>query len=143
MIRESFPNPDRPERWPGEEDHYRSDLQIGDIVRAPYGYLGRLTAWNNTWSHLTAGRIAHLEPLLTYPGTPAPPNAKLQGRSSSWESALQRAEPGDVARHTVPDTDRPWDVVWVDSTWKMWFEGEGPNRWTAEQISAVFRKKYP
>ena len=49
---------------------YRSDLAPGDIVRGKYGNLARLVSWNGTWSHLTGGRIAVLEPLRGLPGHP-------------------------------------------------------------------------
>ena len=88
-------------RAAGEEKHYRSDLQPGDIVRGQYGNLSRLTGWNHTWSHLTGGRLAHLEPIVSYPGTPAPDGSVPYAFTSSWENNLTRAEPGDVGSHSV------------------------------------------
>lgn len=101
-YRESRPDPEREFRvMPQEADHYRSDLRPGDIVRGQYGNLARLVAWNHTWSHLTGGRLAHLEPLVTYPGTeiPAGCDAEPFNHTGSWESNLNRAQPGDIGAH--------------------------------------------
>lgn len=118
MYRESRPNPERPVRWPGEEDHYRSDFTIGAIVRHKYGALGRITAFNNTWSHIKGGRIVHLEVLLTYPGTPAPGDARQAFcHKVSWEDELRQAKPGDVAAHADHSAGYHWQYVpasWSD-----------------------------
>jgi len=103
-YRESRPDPDREFRvMPQEAGHYRSDLQPGDIVRGEYGNLARLVAWNHTWSHVRGGRLAYLEPLVAYPGTPAPEGAQPYAHKGSWEDNLSRAEPGDIGAHV----DRP------------------------------------
>jgi hypothetical protein len=100
MYRESRPNLERPERWPGEEDHYRSSFQVGDIVRHKYGALGRITAYNNTWSHIKGGRLVHLEPLLAYPGVPMPESSRQAFcHKVSWEDEMTPAQPGDIAAH--------------------------------------------
>jgi hypothetical protein len=103
-VREAYPNPNRPERWTGEEDHYRSKFKIGDVVRIDKGsgYLGRLTAWDNTWSHVRGGRIAHYEPLLTQDGSSLDDESARvydRARGSAWESDLSPAHRGDVAAH--------------------------------------------
>jgi hypothetical protein len=98
--RPSFPNPDRLLYWPGEEHHYRSNLKIGDVARMKYGAVGRIVAFNNTWSHITGGRLVHLDPVLAYEG-PAPANAHPYGHNVSWEVDLSVAQPGDVSAHTV------------------------------------------
>ena len=49
---------------------YRSDLQVGDIVRGKYGNLARLVAWNGSWSHLTGGRIRGARAARGLPGHP-------------------------------------------------------------------------
>jgi hypothetical protein len=86
---------------PQEADHYRSDLKPGDIVRGQYGNLARLTGWNHTWSHVRGGRLAHLEPLIAYPGTDIPEGAGPYAHKSSWEDDLSPARPGDVGAHAV------------------------------------------
>ena len=43
-----------------EEDHFRSGFRPGDFVTVR-GHSARLIGWNNTWSHLTGGRLAHLD----------------------------------------------------------------------------------
>jgi hypothetical protein len=122
----SFPNLDRPERWPGEENHYRSDLKVGDVVRMPYGYLGRITAWNNTWSHIRGGRLVHVESLLTYDGSDLGRDVKPYSTHGSWESDLAPAQPGDVASHVTGAGSIGWQHV--PATWQSWGEGGGPNR---------------
>jgi hypothetical protein len=94
---------------PQEAEHYRSDLEPGDIVRGKYGNLARLTGWNHTWSHVRGGRIAHLEPIVAYPGTDAPEGAHPYAHTSSWESDLTRAQPGDVGAHSVKGTVGMWE----------------------------------
>jgi len=84
-----------------EAGHYRSDLQAGDIVRGEWGNLARITAWHPTWSHVRGGRIAHLEPMVAYPGTDAPEGAAPYGHTSSWEDKLTRAMPGDIGAHAT------------------------------------------
>lgn len=104
----SFPNPDRPERWEGEEDHFRSTLQPGDLVRGEYGDLSVLVCWNNTWSHVRGGRIAHLEPV-----------GPAFGHTSSWENVLTPGEPGDVGTHPCHEhenTSHGW--VHVCASWQ-------------------------
>ncbi len=97
----AFPNPDRPFRWPGEEDHFRAAFQLGDVVRMlPYRALGQITAFNNTWSHVRGGRIVHVEPILAYQ-TPAPADARPYRHRGCWESDLAAAQPGDVSAHTA------------------------------------------
>ena len=83
----------------GTQADYRSDLAPGDIVRGKYGNLARLVSWNGTWSHLTGGRIAVLEPLAAYPGIPMPEGAHPYAHTSSWECSLTRAVPGDIGAH--------------------------------------------
>lgn len=77
-VRHSFPNPERPLRWPGEEDHFRTTLKVGDLIQRGHGGVSRITAWDNTRSHVRAGRIAHLEPIG--PG---------DGVTSAWEKDLE------------------------------------------------------
>ena len=99
-YREARTDPEREFRvMPQEAGHYRSDLQIGDIVRGKYGNLARLVTWNHTWSHLSGGRIAHLEPIVAYPGTDVPEGAAPYSHDCSWESSLTRAMPGDIGAH--------------------------------------------
>jgi hypothetical protein len=90
-------------RWPGEEKHLRSGLQIGDVVRVDRGggNLGRITAFNNTWSHLTAGRLVHYEQLIVYPGDPMPDDDPRPWSADgvAWEATLSKARPGDIASH--------------------------------------------
>lgn len=78
----AFPNLFRPERWEGEENHFRSTLKVGDIVRTDSGRRARITAWNNTWSHIRGGRIACLDDL----------EAEGIGRDGAWENTLVRVE---------------------------------------------------
>jgi hypothetical protein len=103
-TRPTFPDPAREFRvMPEEADHYRSELQPGDIVRGEFGNLARLVAWDHTWSHIYAGRIAHLQPLVSYPGTQDPEDALPFSHVTSWEYRLSLAQPGDVGAHA----DRP------------------------------------
>jgi hypothetical protein len=110
-TREAFPNPARPFRWPGEEDHYRSGFQIGDIVRVDdgSGYLARITCWNNTWSHVKGGRIAMLQPLLAYPGTQVAEAEKRKPYDNriGSEDKLTAAHPGDVGAHIYYPSGKP------------------------------------
>lgn len=93
-YRGSFPNPDRPIRWEGEEDHYRSDFTVGDHVRGEHGLSGTITAFNNTWSHIHGGRIVHITP------DPVPPPGKTYGTERTcWEHDLTAAQPDDVPSH--------------------------------------------
>lgn len=114
-VRESFPNPDRPLFWPGEEGHHRGTLEPGDIVRhhRGSGHLARLVAWNNTWSHVRCGRLAVLEPLLVHPdGAPAVAGDATPYRSvGAWERDLELAQPGDVGGHIA--AGRPILASWV------------------------------
>jgi hypothetical protein len=88
--RDSFPNPERPERWPGEEDHFRSEFTIGDTVRGEYDTLGVIVAFNNTWSHIRGGRLVHLTNVGPGYGT----------ENIEWENHLRVAEPSDrFGRH--------------------------------------------
>lgn len=105
-LRESFPNVKRPVCWPGEEDHYRSSLEIGDVVRGQYGNLGRIVAFDNTHSHIRGGRLVHLEPVG--PGF---------GHKSSWENDLSPASPGDVGAHPCTDTSVHWNWRHVRASW--------------------------
>lgn len=102
-LRPSFPNPNRPFRWTGEDAHFRSEFQIGDVVRVDNGsgYLGKITAFNNTWSHLKGGRLVHYKHLIVYPGDPTPDedSRPWSGDDVAWEDALRKARPGDVASH--------------------------------------------
>ena len=100
-YRESRLDMDREFRvMPQEAQHYRSDLKPGDIVRAKYGSIARLIGWNHTWSHLSGGRLAHLEPLIAYPGVPMPDDAYPYAHKSSWEKDLSPAQPGDIGAHS-------------------------------------------
>lgn len=94
-TRESFPNVKRPVCWPGEEHHYRSTLQIGDLVRGQYGNLARIVAFNNTHSHIRGGRLVHLEA--------AGPGFDIHqvefGHRVSWENELSPGFPGDRGAH--------------------------------------------
>jgi len=124
-YRRAFPNPNRPVRWPGEEDHFRSSFQIGDVVRVRQSrVLGRITAYNNTWSHIRGGRIVHLEPILANQA-PEPANVRMYhgGQVGCWEDDLAPAQPGDVSEHLVlRDGCQPWDHAngwqWVPATWE-------------------------
>jgi len=103
----AFPNPNRPKYWPGEEGHFRSSFELGDVVRMEYGALGRITAFDNTWSHLTGGRIVHVEPLLAYLA-PEPPNARPYGHRGCWERHLTAAQPGDISAHAALRDGYQW-----------------------------------
>jgi hypothetical protein len=124
-YRPAFPNPDRPTRWPGEQGHFRSSFQLGDVVRVlPSRVLGRIFAYDNTWSHLRGGRIVHLEPVLAHQA-PEPANVRMYhaGHVGCWERDLAPAQPGDVSEHlTVRDGCQPWDYAngWrtVPATWE-------------------------
>jgi len=120
-YRPAFPNPNRPKYWPGEQDHFRSTFELGDVVRMEYGALGRITAFDNTWSHLRAGRIVHVEPLLAYLA-PEPPNARPYGHRGCWERHLTAAQPGDVSAHAALRDGYQWGQpnCWrhVPATWQ-------------------------
>jgi hypothetical protein len=102
-------NPDREFRvLPQEASHYRGSFRAGDVLRVDGRHLARLIGWDHTWSHLRSGRIAILQPLVTWPGVPAPtgtkPYASLSGTITSWETGLSAAKPGDVGAHLAwPD----------------------------------------
>src|SRR6266536_3977557 len=51
----AVPTLEPPTCRPGEQDHFRSTFQLGDVVRMPDGALGRITAFDTTWSHVRAG----------------------------------------------------------------------------------------
>ena len=118
----AYSNPDRPTYWPREEDHFRSTFQIGDVVRLLSDRaLGRITAFNNTWSHIRGGRIVHVEPILAYQA-PEPANARLYGHDLCSEADLAPAQPGDVSAHlALRDGCHAWDYAngWrhVPATW--------------------------
>jgi hypothetical protein len=114
-MRRSFPNPDRPVRWPEEEDHFRTPLGPGDIVRTPARELARIIAWCNAGSHAHSGRLAYLRPLVTYPGetiTDAEQRRPLGPgvQSICWEVHLEQARPGDVGRHLFIPPGKPITV---------------------------------
>lgn len=126
MKRLSFPNPDRPTFWPGEEHHLRTSLQIGDRVRTMNDYLCVVVAFNNTWSSVRCGRLVHLAPI-------GPSFAN--DRACSWESKLRPAEASDVfGRHPhFPDCECGIDVPRVSAVgWVL-----GPASWNTEPYKAV------
>jgi hypothetical protein len=90
MFRATFPNPERPVYWPGEEDHFR-DLRLvpGMKVRYKFGALGRIVAFDNTHSSLRGGRLVHLEPI-----------GPSYGGKTAWESDVAPAADTDTyGRH--------------------------------------------
>ncbi len=113
-YRGGFPNPKRPLRWEGEEEHYRSDFVIGDRVRTQGGSCGVIFAFNNTWSHIRGGRIAHITP-DSAPGEGKTYGADKADGVTSWENELTPAQPGDVPSHV----DRP-GMGWrhVPASWE-------------------------
>ncbi len=106
----AVPTLEPPTCRPGEQDHFRSTFQLGDVVRMPDGALGRITAFDTTWSHVRAGRIVHAEPVLASLA-PAPPNARLYGHDACWEHHLAAAQPGDVAAHMALCDGYQWGQV--------------------------------
>lgn len=108
-YRGGFPNPDRPFRWEGEEEHFRSTFVVGDRVRTNGGSCGVITAFNNTWSHIRGGRIAHIAPDRA-PGEGRTFGSGMPDGVTVWENELTTAQPGDVPAHV----DRPgtgWQYV--------------------------------
>ncbi|MBG6140480.1 hypothetical protein [Longispora fulva] len=87
-TRDSFPNAERPRYWPQEEAHYRSALEPGDIVCDDTGTRWRITAYDNAFSHLTAGRIAYLE---ATPDRHAAASGRAQASRTAWENTLTAA----------------------------------------------------
>jgi hypothetical protein len=111
---------DRPFRRAGEDDHWRSGFQIGDIVR--YGcsehYLGRIVGWDATWSHLRAGRIAHLEPV-----------GPSYGATTSWEKDLAPSQPDDRFGAHPHRQDCPCGLQ-LDRGWYQWIAA--PASWQVD-----------
>lgn len=92
----AFPSADRPFRWEGEEGHFRGPFNVGDHVRGQYGTSGVITAFNNTWSHLRAGRLVHIQP----DRAPSPGQTfGFEVGVTVWERDLSAAEDGDVPAH--------------------------------------------
>lgn len=66
---------------------------MGDVVRTSLDHLGRIVAFDNTWSHVRGGRIVHLAAV-------GPGYTDAKGRFTAWEEDLCAACPYDrFGRH--------------------------------------------
>jgi hypothetical protein len=94
----------------GAEMQYRSQFQIGDIVRVrnlhsdrPY-YLAQITEFRTEDSETGEqnGRIVTLDTMVGYPGTDEPASAISYGEIVEWEIQLSPAQPGDIGAYMLP-----------------------------------------
>lgn len=136
--RQSGLNPGRPERVPGEEDHYRTPhhLEPGTLVRVTEtgdseargftegrrGVLATFIGWDNTYSRPGRGRLAHIHPILAYPGTAVPDEADRVpiDITTARENTLSPAQSGDVSGHfywpghrLTPDNRKTGKASWL------------------------------